>query len=372
MLVALTGLAALIGAGGLGQAIFRGLNTMNTPMIIAGSLLISLLAILGDRFVGTFENKMVRVVSKNASARQKLHLYINLALLALVLVFATVRTNPFAAKATKSVTVASKPTGEQFILGEIMAQLIESETDLQVIRKFGIGGGTTNIHPALMNSEVDMYVEYTGTGWMNVLKQTLPGNKQVSFNDLQKQYEEEFQLKWLRLLGFNNTYALAIPDSLAQKFNINSCSELAQNSTHFRFGAEFDFFERPDGYQGLVETYGFRFTSIHEMDINLRYKAIVQGKVNAIDAFTTDAKIVAQNLRVLADDLNYFPSYEAGIIISMKTLKAFPELEPLLSQLNGQITTATMMQMNYEVEIENKDPKTVAQAFVNQLKQNTK
>ena len=368
MLVALTGLAALIGAGGLGQAIFRGLNTMNTPMIVTGSLLISVFAIVGDRFVGVFENRLVRIVSKNAPKKQKLKVYINLALLLVVLVVAMANTQPFSSNNKDSVTVASKPTGEQFILGEIMAQLIENETDLQVIRKFGIGGGTTNIHPALLNGEVDMYVEYTGTGWMNVLKQKLPPDNRVPLTEIQALYEEQFQLKWLGLLGFNNTYALAIPDSLAQQFNISTNSDLARNSQHFTFGAEFDFFERPDGYDGLVKKYGFHFASINEMDINLRYNAIVQGKVNAIDAFTTDAKIVAQNLKVLEDDLNYFPSYEAGIIISMQTLEAHPELEELLCRLNGKINTATMMHMNYEVEVENKDPKTVAQSFIETLK----
>ncbi|MGQ1783582.1 MULTISPECIES: ABC transporter permease/substrate-binding protein [unclassified Saccharicrinis] len=370
MLVALTGLAALIGAGGLGQAIFRGLNTMNTPMIVAGSLLISLFAILGDRFVGVFEGTVVRMVSKNASNKLRLKVYVNLGLLFIVLAAAVTNTNFFSSHKNGTITVASKPTGEQFILGEIMAQLIEEKTDLQVIRKFGIGGGTTNIHPAMLNGEVDMYVEYTGTGWMNVLKQKLPHSNQVDFDLIQKMYKENFRLKWLGLLGFNNTYALAIPDSLAQKFNINSNSDLARNSRHFKFGAEFDFFERPDGYEGLVNVYGFQFASIHEMDINLRYNAIVEGKVNAIDAFTTDAKIEAQNLRVLDDDLNYFPSYEAGIIVRNELLEQHPELEPLLMKLNGQITTEAMMEMNYKVEVEKEDIQKVASYFIQQLKTN--
>lgn len=130
-----------------------------------------------------------------------------------------------------------------------MAQLIEENTDLQVIRKFGIGGGTTNIHPAMMSGEVDMYVEYTGTGWMNVLNEKLPNDNQVVFDLLKSEYEEKFKFKWLGLLGFNNTYALAIPDSLADQFNIRNSSDLARNSQYFMFGAEFDFFERPDGYQ---------------------------------------------------------------------------------------------------------------------------
>lgn len=367
MLVALTGLAALIGAGGLGQAIFRGLNTMNTAMIVAGSLGISILAILMDRWVGVFEHRLVRVVSKNAAPKQRIAVQINVAVLALVIGLAVFYINPFQSSHTHTVTVASKPTSEQFILGEIMAQLIEKETDLKVIRKFGIGGGTTNIHPALLKGELDMYVEYTGTGWMSVLKEKLPADKQVDIQAIQALYQKNYKLHWMGLLGFNNTYALAIHDSMASKFNMSSCSDLALNSQFFEFGAEFDFFERVDGYQGLVDTYGFKFASIHEMDINLRYNAMLQGKVNAIDAFTTDAKIVANKLKVLKDDLNYFPSYEAGIVIRQEVLDEYPALEAVLSKLNNKIDTETMMQMNYEVELANKEPREVAKQFIQQL-----
>ncbi|WP_027125108.1 ABC transporter permease/substrate-binding protein [Gelidibacter mesophilus] len=372
MLVALTGLAALIGAGGLGQAIFRGLNTMNTPMIVAGSLGVSLLAVLSDQWVGVFENRLVRVVSKNASKKQKLVVYINMALLAVVFIAATAYTRPLQSKNVNTIIVASKPTSEQFILGEIIAQLIENETDLQVVRKFGIGGGTTNIHPAMTNGEVDMYVEYTGTGWMSVLEEPLPTDNHVEFSLIQKQYQENYNLKWLGLLGFNNTYTLAIPDSLAQKFKIQNFSDLARYSQHFKFGAEFDFFERSDAYKGLVKTYGFNFSSIHEMDINLRYNALVEGKVNAIDAFTTDGKIVALNLKVLVDNKNYFPSYEAGIIARIEILERFPQLEPLLMKLNQKISTETMTNMNYEVEVLKKDPRIVAKLFLEHLKEQQK
>lgn len=368
MLVALTALAALIGAGGLGQAIFRGLNTMNTPMIVAGSFGVSILALLSDQWVGIFENNLVRLVSKNATRKQKFIVYINSVLLLILLISAAIYLRPTQTKNVGTITVASKPTSEQFILGEIIAQLIENQTDLEVVRKFGIGGGTTNIHPAMLNGEIDLYVEYSGTAWMDVLKKSVVQDNLIDFAVLKKNYKDNFNLKWLGLLGFNNTYALAIPDSLARKFSISNFSDLAKNSQNFKFGAEFDFFERPDAYKGLVKKYHFNFASIHEMDINLRYNAIVEGKVNAIDAFTTDAKIVALNLKVLKDDKNYFPSYEAGIIARTEVLHKFPQLEPLLLKLNQSIDTKKMMQMNYEVEVLKKDPQLVAKLFLENLK----
>lgn len=375
MVIALTGLSALIGAGGLGQAIFRGLNTMNTPLIVIGSLGISLFAILGDKFVGVFEknNHLQRLISRNAQPSQKRAVYLNMALLAFVLILALIHTNPLRHTLNNSshpittLTVASKPTSEQFILGEIMAQLIENHTDIKVKRQFGIGGGTTNIHPALLTGDIDMYVEYTGTSWINVLKEKARPNQAVPFDELQQKYSKNYQLQWLGLLGFDNTYALAIPKTQAQAKQINTVSDLVKHSSAFEFGAEFDFFERPDAYQGLIKTYPLQFKKLHEMDINLRYKAIEDGQVNAIDAFTTDAQIDALNLHVLIDDKQFFPDYKAGIVIRQAVLDQHPQLSPLLSQLNQRINTKTMREMNYAVEIDKKTPQQVAREFLQRL-----
>ena len=366
MVIALTGLAALIGAGGLGQAIFRGLNTMNTSLIVTGSLGISLFAILGDKFVGTLEkkNNLQRIISRNALPSQKHFIYINLGVLAVLLVMSLAYINPFASAKERVITIASKPMSEQYILGEIMSQLIENETDIHVIRQFGIGGGTTNIHPALLSGDLDMYVEYTGTAWMNVLNQ----KSQLDFGQLQQQYQENYQLKWLGLLGMNNTYAIAIPESIAAQKQIKTYSDLVRHSGDFDFGAEFEFFERADAYPSLIKVYPFKFAKLHEMDISLRYKAIEEGKVNAIDAFTTDAQIEALNLQVLVDDKHFFPDYEAGIVIREAILQQYPELTKLLMQLEGEISTDKMRKMNYQLEVLKETPKAIAQEFLATLR----
>lgn len=172
MIVALTGLAALIGAGGLGQAIFRGLNTMNTGLIVTGSLGISLFAIFGDQWIGQFEKdqSFLRVISKNATKKQINRIVFPTAVVLILTIAALFYLNPLSSNNSKTIVVASKPTSEQFILGEIIAQDIEANTDIKVDRKFGIGGGTTNIQPAMLSGDLDVYVEYTGTAWLNVLK----------------------------------------------------------------------------------------------------------------------------------------------------------------------------------------------------------
>ena len=368
MIVALAGLAALIGAGGLGQAIFRGLNTMNTGLIVAGSLGISLFAILGDQWIATFENdnSFQRVISKNATNKQKNRIIFPSIFVLICSVLAIIYINPFSLNSAKTIVVASKPTSEQFILGEIIAQEIENKTDIKVTRKFGIGGGTTTIQPAMLSGDLDVYVEYTGTAWLNVLKEKLPENHLIDYEILNKIYQEKFKLKWLGLLGFNNTYGLAI--SKKDPENISTYSDLAIQSQKFTFGAEFDFFERSDAFPGLKKVYPFNFRKLEEMDINLRYKAFEEGKINAVDVFTTDAQIKNLNLKVLKDDKNYFPNYEAGIIIRQQILKKYPEVEKLLLKLQGKISTEKMQELNYEVEIEKKNPAEVARNFLKNLK----
>ncbi|QOW09141.1 ABC transporter permease subunit [Kaistella flava (ex Peng et al. 2021)] len=370
MIVALTGLAALIGAGGLGQAIFRGLNTMNTGLIVTGSLGISLFAILGDQWIGQFEKdqSLLRLISKNATKKQKNRIIYPSVFVLICTIAALFYLNPLGANNEKTIVVASKPTSEQFILGEIIAQDIEANTDIKVDRKFGIGGGTTNIHPAMLSGDLDVYVEYTGTAWLNVLKEKLPENHQINFDELNEIYQKQFKLKWLGLLGFNNTYGLAISKEDSQKRDITDYSQLALQSQDFTFGAEFDFFERTDAFPGFKKVYQFQFKKLEEMDINLRYKAFEEGKINAVDVFTTDAQIKKLDLKVLQDDKNYFPNYEAGIVIRQEILEKYPEFEPLLNKLQKKISTEKMQQLNYEVEIEKKSPAEVAKNFLKNLK----
>ncbi|MXV37642.1 ABC transporter permease subunit [Flavobacteriaceae bacterium Ap0902] len=370
MVIALAGLAALVGAGGLGQAIFRGLNTMNTPLIVIGSLGVSVFAILGDQFVAVFEknNRLQRLVSHNIQSRDRNFIRLNVLVLALLVVGAILYLNPFTTTNDKHITVASKPTSEQFILGEIIAQTIENETDIEVNRNFGIGGGTNNMHPAMLNGNIDLYVEYTSTATMNVLNIEAEKARDLSLEEINQMYQEQFNLTWIGLLGLNNKYALAISQQDAREQNIHTFSDLAKHSSNYTLGAEFDFFERSDAYRGLVKTYPFNFKRVEEMDINLRYKAFEDGRINAVDAFTTDAQIEALDLRILEDDQNYFPEYEAGIIVRDEILKSYPELQTILAQFNGKISTEAMREMNYKVEILGQSPQQVASKFLKDFK----
>ena len=263
-----------------------------------------------------------------------------------------------------TVVVASKPHTEQYILGEMISQLIEEKTDLTVERSFGIGGGTSNIHPGMVSGEIDIYPEYTGTAWLFVLKETeILGNEDM-YEAVRDAYLEEYNIEWLGLYGFNNTYCLATTEAIAGTLPEKNYSELAKVSDQYTFGAEYDFYEREDGYPGLVETYGFNFKDTKEIDIGLKYQAIAGGEVDVINAFSTDGLIKENNLVVLDDDKSFFPSYEAGTLIRKETLDAHPELGDVLKLLNNQISDEEMREMNYEVESKGADPAVVAKDFL--------
>jgi glycine betaine/choline ABC-type transport system substrate-binding protein len=264
----------------------------------------------------------------------------------------------------KKVIIASKPHSEQYILAEMLTQLIETHTDITVEQKLGIGGGTANIQPAMLAGEIDIYPEYSGTGWLFILKQELINDPDELYAAVTEQYKSEFDIVWLDRYGFNNTYALAVAGSIAEEFQLETYSDLVDKSPMLTFGAEYDFYEREDGYPGLEAVYGFDFMEKKELDIGLKYEAIGSGEIDVVNAFSTDGLLKEYDLKVLKDDQNFFPSYQAATLIRQETLDQYPELKDVLNKLAGQISDDEMIEMNYQVEKENLDPKDVARKFL--------
>lgn len=264
----------------------------------------------------------------------------------------------------KKVVIASKPMAESYIIAEMMGQLIEANSDIKVEYKMGIGGGTSNIQPAMETGDIDMYPEYTGTGWLFVLKNDLVTDPEALYEGVKSQYQEKYNFVWLDRYGFNDTYALAMDKTKADSMGINTFSDLAAQSAGLVLGSEYDFYEREDGYPGLVTAYGFNFKETKELDIGLKYKAIGEGQVDVINNFSTDGLLAEYDLTVLKDDKGFFPAYEAATVIRQETLDKYPELEAILNQLAGQISDEEMQQMNYFVEKENRDAGDVAAEFL--------
>lgn len=267
-------------------------------------------------------------------------------------------------KQDNTIRIATKPMTEQFILGEILGLLIAEHTGLPVSITKGIGGGTSNIHPALVKGEFDLYPEYTGTGWLVVLKKDsiLPPGE--LYEELKKEYLLKYDLRWIAPYGFNNTYSLAISNGKAQQYGLNTFSDLARYPDTFSFGAEYDFFEIPKGYDALCDYYGLMFKKTTDMDIGLKYGAIKSGKIDVMNVFTTDGQLHGAGLKLLNDDKEFFPSYYCATVVRQETLSRHPELEKVLMKMKDVLTNREMSELNYQVDMAGKSEREVAADFL--------
>lgn len=252
---------------------------------------------------------------------------------------------------------------EQYILGEALDILIEQDTGLNVELTQGMGGGTSNIQPAMESGEFDIYPEYTGTAWNMVLMESGVYDESM-FGELQERYETDYGMSWLGMYGFNNTYGLVVRTEIAEQYGIETYSDLAKADENLTFGAEYDFFEREDGYDALCETYGLDFGATMDMDIGLKYQALNQGEIDVMVIFTTDGQLSTADAVVLTDDKGFFPSYLCGNVVRNEVLSEHPELEEIFAKLTDTITDADMAAMNYAVETEGAEPRDVAMDFL--------
>lgn len=261
-----------------------------------------------------------------------------------------------------TIRMATKPMTEQFILASMMKTLIEQETELKVEVTEGVGGGTSNIQPAMVKGEFDFYPEYTGSGWNAVLKENSVYNESM-FETLQARYDK-MDMEWAGMLGFNNTYGLAVTKKCAEQYGIKTYSDLAAVSDQLVFGAEYDFFEREDGYKALCSTYDLVFQNTVDLDIGLKYDALNQGKIDVMNIFTTDGQLSVSDAVVLTDDKGLYPSYMCGFVVRKEVLENHPELKEVFQMVENFITDEEMARLNFLVEAEGKSPEETAALFL--------
>ena len=356
MTIALAGIASFVGAGGLGIAIYRGITTNNSAMTFLGSLLIAILALIFDFILGIIEKRL----TNHKRTKYKVNFKLIILGLFIIIFGAYFSLN---SKKDKTINIATKPMTEGYILGQMLTELIEQDTDLKVNITNGVGGGTSNIHPAIVKGEFDLYPEYTGTSWEAVLKKEASYDES-KFDELQKEYKEKYNLEYVNLYGFNNTYGLAVNKDIAEKYNLKTYSDLAKVSNNLIFGAEYDFFEREDGYKELQKVYNMDFKKKIDMDIGLKYQAMKDKKIDVMVIFTTDGQLAVSDVIVLEDDKKMYPSYRAGTVVRSEILSEYPELKPVLEKLNNILDDKTMADLNYQVESEGKKPEDVAREYL--------
>lgn len=267
---------------------------------------------------------------------------------------------------TSTMAIGSKNFTENRLLAEMMAQLIEAHSDIRVERKVNLGG-TTVVFTALQNGDIDAYPEYTGTGWSIHLKIAEPVRDPLrAYLVVADEFEKRFDVTWLRPFGFSNSYALAMDEGRAKELGIRTISDLKSHEQELRAGVSHEFLNRQDGYPGLAKAYGLHISHMSGMEHGLAYEAIRSHRIDLVDTWTTDGKLLRYPIRILQDDRHFFPPYDCAPIVRSDTLERHPELRELLNRLAFRIDDQKMRKLNYRVEEEGGSFAEVARGFLQQ------
>lgn len=265
-------------------------------------------------------------------------------------------------EAKPEIVVGSKNFTEQLLVGYMVGALMEDE-GYPVNYKLRLGG-TGLVHESLVNGDVNVYVEYTGTGLIAILGEDVMSDPDAVYDVVKEKYLEEYNLVWLEPWGFNNTYTITMRQDEADELGVSKISDLKDKAGDLVIGATQEFIPRSDGLAGLQDMYGFKFKNALGMDSGLMYQALQEKKVNAISGFATDGRIPAFGFINLEDDLNYFPPYYAAPVVRADLLEQDPAIADVLNKLAGQLDDTTMANLNYEVDGDKKDPEDVAIQFL--------
>ncbi|MBT2689387.1 osmoprotectant update ABC transporter permease/substrate-binding subunit OpuFB [Bacillus sp. ISL-47] len=351
LIVGTATLAALIGAGGLGELILLGIDRNNTTLIILGAIPAALLAILFDMLLRRFEHMSFK---KSLTA-------LGVFIAAMIVLIAM----PLLAKEPEEdIVIGGKMGSEPEILINMYKLLIENETDLNVELKPGLGK-TSFVFNALKSGSIDVYPEFTGTAIAEFLKETaVSTDRGEVYEQARKGMQEQFNMELLKPMAFNNTYALAVPDQMASEFQLQTISDLQTVEQNIKAGFTLEFSDREDGYRGIQKLYGLDFPTVLTMEPKLRYGAIEKGEINLVDAYSTDSEIARYNLTVLEDDKNLFPPYQGAPMLREETAENYPKLVKALNQLGGKISDEEMREMNYKVNVDGASPEETAREFL--------
>ena len=367
--VGLMTMSAFIGGGGLGYLIFSGIRTLNNYQILAGAIPACILALIVDYFFGLIE-KLVTPVSLqmkdlsreevlNKRKRQKVMLFVIFVLVGLVFL-SSIKVSD---KSAKTITVSGKDFTEQNILCEMVSDYIEFNSDISVNRKCNLGGAQV-VFSAIQRGDIDLYVDYLGTDYTDILKYSPISDVDKVYDTVKSEFDSKYDLTVLDKMNFNNTYALAVRQDTANKYNLKTISDLVPYASLLKISPTLEFVNREDGLSGLNKVYGLNFSDVIAIDGSPRYTALINDNSQVIDAFTTDGLLKKFGLVVLEDDKNFFPPYYAVPVIRNSVIEKYPELEGLLNNLGSYLTNDSVQELNYEVDELGKAPDVVAHDFL--------
>ena len=356
-------IAAAVGAGGLGEYIFRGLAMVDSTTILAGAIPAAALALTIDGLLTVLERGVRRALSGRSRRR-------GIAAIAAAVVAGAIASGAALARSGDPgvIRIGSKNFTEQIILGEIVAQTIETTTALRVERRLNLGG-TFICDRAIRSGDIDAYVEYSGTAHAAIFREPTDTDPARVLGRVRERYAGA-GLTLLAPLGFENTFAILIRAEDARRLSIATIEDAVPHTRGWRAGFGYEFLQRQDGFPGLSERYGLRFAGPpRAMDLSLIYRALAGRQVDLIAGDATSGLIEAYDLAMLRDNQRYFPPYDAAIVARSATLLAHPELRAALDRLSGRITIDVMRRMNHAVDAGQRDAADVAREFVRELRQ---
>ncbi|MGY3188029.1 osmoprotectant update ABC transporter permease/substrate-binding subunit OpuFB [Lysinibacillus sp. TE18511] len=351
LIVGTATLAALIGAGGLGDIILLGIDRNNTALIILGAVPAAILALVFDFLLKKLESLSFR---KTMTALSMISIVALSIMILPLLNF----------KEQEEIVIAGKLGSEPEILINMYKLLIENETDLTVQLKPGLGK-TSFVFNALKSGSIDIYPEFTGTAISEFLKEEAINNNQEDvYHQAKEGMMNKFGMVMLSPMKYNNTYALAVSKEMAETYDLQSISDIKPIQETIKAGFTLEFNDREDGYLGIQNRYGITLPNITTMEPKLRYQAIETGNIDLLDAYSTDSEIRQYNLQVLVDDQQLFPPYQGAPLLRKETLDKYPEIETALNKLANRITDDEMREMNYQVNVEGKNVEDVAREYL--------
>ncbi|WNS84155.1 ABC transporter permease/substrate-binding protein [Neisseria sp. DTU_2021_1001991_1_SI_NGA_ILE_055] len=353
LIVGTATLAALIGAGGLGNLILLGIDRNNMTMTFTGALLSALLAVGVSGIIGLLQK-----------SRRKLAIILALAVGLGALGLSQISFRP----ATKNVVIAGKMGSEPDILINMYKLLIERENSNVKVTVKPNFGKTTFLFSALNSGEIDIYPEFTGTV-LEALVQVPTGqkNRHLSPDETYQQGKqllaEQYQLEFLPPMSYQNTYALAVKESYGASHQLNTISDLKQVAPDIRAGFSLEFIDRADGYKGM-QAAGITLKHIVSLEPALRYTALLNDKIDLVEAFSTDAELKQYQLRLLKDDISLFPAYQGAPLMKAEFAEKNPQIVTALNRLAGKISEEEMSEMNYRVKVQGESAENVARDYL--------
>ncbi|MFZ5945561.1 MAG: glycine betaine ABC transporter substrate-binding protein [Bacillota bacterium] len=261
------------------------------------------------------------------------------------------------------ISIGAQTVNESIILAHIAKLLVEEYTGLEVETSTEFAGSSV-LHQAMVEKELDIYPTWTGTQLTGILRYEGPNlSKEESYRMVKEGFEEKFKFTWAKPLGFNNTYVMTVRRDTAEKHNLEKASDLKEQAPNWVLGGDNNFDTRPDAYPGWAEAYGIKFKDVTPMEYSLMYHAIANKQLDVICAYSTDSRIKKLDLVMLEDDKEFFPDYSAAYVVRMDTLEKYPKVLEIIEKVSGQIDEETMAGLNYIFD-EGGDPEVIAKDFL--------